>query len=87
LSASNSGASPVDGAQIQDIAPLAMHLLGMAVPEGLAGRVPDGILRPGATVRHAPDTPLPRKDSGSGRFSAQELEEVRKRLQAMPYVE
>ena len=87
LSTAQEGQNAVQGAEIQDIAPLAMHLVGMAVPEGLAGQIPDGILRPGATVRFAPDTELPRRDSGSGPFSAQELEEVRSRLQAMPYVE
>ena len=77
----------ITGAEIQDIAPLALHLLGMAVPEGLAGSVPEGLLLEGDTLRFGPDLALPRRDSGSGPFSAEELEEVRTRLQAMPYVE
>ena len=59
----------------------------MAVPEGLAGSVPEGLLLEGDTLRFGPDLALPRRDSGSGPFSAEELEEVRTRLQAMPYVE
>jgi len=75
-------------AAIADIAPTALHLLGLPAHEEMSGTVQSTWVSGQAQVRRIPAAPgsLQRAESGAA-YSAEELEQLRQRLKQLGYVE
>jgi len=79
----------ITGAQLVDLAPTIMHLLGAAVPQGLDGRVLTGILEDGAAgaeIRYEQGDAAAMPASELHLFSDEETEIIEQRLQDLGYL-
>ncbi|MBI4787794.1 MAG: alkaline phosphatase family protein [Chloroflexi bacterium] len=88
-------ATPLPDLDIEDIAPTALHLMGLPVPEDMDGRVLSEILTPEARQQPV-QTGAPavefwtNKDAGGFQdevMSAEDEQEIRERLEALGYIE
>lgn len=82
------------GAEIIDVAPTALHLMGLPIPNDMDGRPLLEALNPDYVATHAPQfaegaEPQPDDDTKTDQhsFTDEETELIRERLQALGYVE
>lgn len=77
-------------AQIMDVAPTALHLMGQAVPEDMDGQVLRNLFHEDFDrqnpVRFQKITPGIGKDSTTTPYSKEELEKIQQRLKGMGYI-
>ena len=82
----------VRGAEIKDLAPTFLHLLGLPVPTDMDGRVLEELFKGDFVDAHpvsqsAETAPLNGTSDAHGEYSEEEEEAVRKRLQGLGYME
>ena len=92
----------MSGASILDLAPTLLYLLGLPIPRDMDGRVLETMLQPGQLAAHpiafasAPDggagsehdaTAAAPDGEQRGKYSEEEEEAVRRRLQGLGYLE
>jgi predicted AlkP superfamily phosphohydrolase/phosphomutase len=81
-----------EGARLLDMAPTLLHCLGLPVPDDLDGNVltqlfDDEHLRSNPVRQTPPARPEEPPDTDAGRYSEDEKDEVRRRLQGLGYLE
>lgn len=78
----------LEGAHIMDLAPTALHLLGVALPSEMDGKVLEGALEPGylaeCPVTSAPASPDPA--TARGTVSQEDLAKMREHLRGLGYL-
>jgi predicted AlkP superfamily phosphohydrolase/phosphomutase len=80
----------IEGAQIVDIAPTLLHLLGVPVPEDMDGKVLTGVFNPEFVSTHAVRSGIASgtsEASHSSGYTDEESAKVEERLQALGYLE
>jgi predicted AlkP superfamily phosphohydrolase/phosphomutase len=80
----------IEGAQLIDIAPTLLHLLGVSVPEDMDGKVLTGVFNPEFVSAHAVRSGIASGTSEAFRSSGytdEESAKVEERLQALGYLE
>ena len=84
------GRRSIEGANIIDLAPTLLHLLGEPVPRDLGGRVLEELFSPGRLaahpVRYTAADPAPREPTESP-YTAEEARQVERRLRELGYLE
>jgi predicted AlkP superfamily phosphohydrolase/phosphomutase len=82
--------SEIAGARLIDMAPTILHLLGVAVPEDMDGRVLEEVFRPEFLAQHPVKAGAASGTSEGGResgYTEEESAKVEERLQALGYIE
>jgi predicted AlkP superfamily phosphohydrolase/phosphomutase len=79
----------IEGAQIIDVAPTVLHLLGLPVPQDMDGRVMVEALEPSYLSVHPVQTGAPTDEEGSAAFeySSEEIQKVEESLRALGYID
>jgi arylsulfatase A-like enzyme len=77
-------AGKIDGARITDVAPTALALLGLPVPEVMDGRVLHDIFR--AVPHIAREAGVPITTAGDDAYTPEDEEAVKERLRQLGYL-
>jgi predicted AlkP superfamily phosphohydrolase/phosphomutase len=77
----------VETARIIDLAPTILHMLGVAVPADMDGRILNEVVAAEAARTDATPLPAPSVSTDNGAYSAEDERKIAERLQALGYVE
>jgi predicted AlkP superfamily phosphohydrolase/phosphomutase len=77
-----------EGISVVDVVPLALHLMGLPIPEGLDGRLPRDVFADGELERRPPTYVKAQSAGGSGSKQRQSTddESIKQRLKGLGYI-